>query len=166
MSISYVGRISPPNIPVPPEAALYWDYVGGNLYGSQPGSGQWALIGGNSVIPNVPIIQVSSDQASATAPASFSITAVTSVMYQISLYMETEGLQAANHTVTATLTWTSPNQADSIANVLHLDGGHVQIFETYPLLASAGTSITMAFSYGGGATNDPYTYGLRIVQMP
>jgi hypothetical protein len=32
-------------MPVPPEAALYWDYANGNLYGSQPGQGQWILIG-------------------------------------------------------------------------------------------------------------------------
>jgi hypothetical protein len=49
--MNYVGRVSPPNIPVPPEGATYWDYVNGNLYGSQPGSGDWVLIGGAITIP-------------------------------------------------------------------------------------------------------------------
>lgn len=43
--ISYVGRVSPPTIPVPPEGALYWDFVNGNLFGSKPGVGAWAPIG-------------------------------------------------------------------------------------------------------------------------
>ena len=46
--MNYVGRVSPPILPVPPEGALYWDFVNGNLYGSLPGTGVWGLIGGNS----------------------------------------------------------------------------------------------------------------------
>ena len=44
--MNYVGRVSPPILPVPPEGALYWDFVNGNLYGSLPGTGVWGLIGG------------------------------------------------------------------------------------------------------------------------
>ena len=48
--LSYVGR-TPPNIagvhiPVPPEGALWYDYVAGVLYGSVPAHGEWYFIGG------------------------------------------------------------------------------------------------------------------------
>ena len=48
--MNYVGRVSPPILPVPPEGALYWDFVNGNLYGSLPGTGVWGLIGGNATL--------------------------------------------------------------------------------------------------------------------
>lgn len=43
--MNYVGRVSPPIMPVPPEGATYWDFINGNLYGSEPESGRWVKIG-------------------------------------------------------------------------------------------------------------------------
>jgi hypothetical protein len=65
--MNYVGRVSPPNLPVPPEGALYWDYVNGNLYGSQPGSGVWAPIGGADIGVEQSLVSVAGNYAPTAA---------------------------------------------------------------------------------------------------
>ena len=87
-------------------------------------------------------------------------------MYAVSLYAETTGTAGSGHTVVANLIWTSPVGAHQQSVTLHLDGGISVVVETFPILCAARTPITMTFTYGGGATNDPYTYSVRIVEMP
>ena len=114
----------------------------------------------------VPVIQATVSGVNITADSAVSITAPTQVMYATSLYMETTGLFAAGHTVVANLIWTSPVGTHQQAVTLHLDGGISVVVETFPLMAAAGSTLSMTFTYGGGAVNDPYTYSLRLVEMP
>ncbi len=167
MSIDYIGN-GAPTLPVPPRGALYYDQVDGILYGSVPGLGEWFVIGGGSVSPAVPIIEAGSQGVQATSvPAELTITAGAIHMYTVSLYMSCVGTASAGHMMTATLAWTTPVGNWSVPTALHLDGGsHTFVMETFPLIASANTPITMTFAYGGGATNDPFDYSVRIVQMP
>lgn len=118
--------------------------------------------------PNVPIIQARNQgiNVTSTAGTTVSLTAAETVMYAISVSLETTGTAATGHTVVATLSWTSPIQSHSATLTLHLDGGPVLVVETFPVLCQASTPISVMFAYGGGATADPFTYAVRIVQMP
>jgi|SRR5271166_1845164 len=114
----------------------------------------------------IPVIQVSKTGINVTAAASASFTPTIACMLAVSISMETTGLAAGGHTIVATLTWTSPVESHTQTETLALDGGNSIVVETFPILVTAGSTCTVAFSYGGGATNDPYTYAVRIVQMP
>jgi hypothetical protein len=168
MSIAYVGRVSPPNVPVPPEGALYWDYNNGNLYGSLPNSGKWVLIGDVNA-SQVPVVTASVQAVNTTVVQGASITAPAGVptMYAISLYMEAAGTASAGHTYTETLTYTAADGSgtQNITLVLPLDTPNV-VMETYPLLILGGSTLAAVGAYGGGATDDPYTLSIRIVSMP
>jgi hypothetical protein len=133
-----------------------------------PDLGEWFVIGGGSSTPTVPIIEAGSQGVQVTsAPAELSITADALHMYTVSLYMSCAGTASAGHTMAATLAWTTPVGNWSVPTTLHLDGDdRTFVMETFPLIASANTPITMTFAYGGGATDDPFDYSVRIVQMP
>ena len=173
--LSYVGR-TPPNIagvhiPVPPEGALYYDYVAGVLYGSVPAHGEWYLIGGGSPAPPtpdiaVPIILTSEQFISTTSTQSISITAPATQMYATSIYMSSTGSGSAGQTVIATLTYTAADDSgvQNITLILPLSTANV-VMETYPLLVLGGTPISLTTSYGG-AYDPAYTIGASIVQMP
>jgi hypothetical protein len=168
MSISYVGRVSPPLQPVPPEGALYWDYVNGNLYGSLPNSGEWVLIG-DANASQIPAVTASVQAVNTTTVQGVSITAPSGVptMYAVSLYLKAIGTASAGHKYTETLTYTAADGSgtQTITLVLPLDSPNV-VMETYPLLIQEGTSLVITGTYGGGATDDPYTISMRIVSMP
>jgi hypothetical protein len=169
--LSYVGR-TPPNIagvhiPVPPEGALYYDYVAGVLYGSVPGLGEWFTIGGGSGSGIVaPIILTSEQFVNTDSTQTITITAPATQMYATSIYMNTPGTGSAGDTVTATLSYTAADGSglQSIALILPLDTANV-VMETYPLLVLGGTPISLTTAYGGAYT-DLYTIGASIVQMP
>ena len=166
MSVSYSIRGTPAanNLPVPNEAALAYDFVGGILWGSSPDTGAWVPIGGG---PNGgPVIQARLQVINTTVPQSLTVTSLADQMYAISLFMETAGGFGSGHTAVATLTWGSPLATHTITLSLPMDGGDTTLLETYPLLVAAGTPITIQTEYGGGATNDPYTISARLVQMP
>ena len=165
MSISYVGN-GPPTIPIPPLGSLYYDQVDGILYGAVPNKGTWYVIGGGGSGVAVPIIQKAGDGTNVTSAATVTLTATSSVMYAVSLNMETAGGASSGHTVVATLAWTSPIEGHSQSVTLHLDEGVNLVVETFPILCAANTPISMSFAYGGGAISDPYTYSVRIVEMP
>jgi hypothetical protein len=121
----------------------------------------------NAITPVVAIVQGKSSgvQFTSVAGTGISLTAAPSVMYALSLYLESDGSGASGHTISFTFSWTSPVEARSQSVTLPLDTASV-VVETFPLLCAANTAITGVFSYGGGATDDPFTYSLRIVQMP
>jgi hypothetical protein len=168
MSIAYVGRVSPPIQPVPPEGALYWDYVNGNLYGSLPNSGKWVLIG-DANASQIPAVTASLQAVDTAVVQGVSITAPTGVptMYAVSFYLKAVGTASAGHTYTETITYTAADGlgTQTITLGLPLDTPNV-VMETYPLLVLPGSLLAATGAYSGGATNDPYTISIRIVSMP
>lgn len=115
----------------------------------------------------VPIEQASSTEVNVTTPTTVTTTAIGEALYAVSLSMECVGNAPTGHTVTAALSWTSPLTAHSQACAMALDTGTSNlVVETFPILCAANTPITVTFTYGGGATNDPYTYSIRLVVMP
>lgn len=112
-----------------------------------------------------PIIQAKLQAVGATTAESITITAAGTVMYAVSVSMESDGSGGSGHIVTATLSWTSPIKSHSVTLDLELDSPGV-VVETYPILCAASTSITLSTAYAGGATNDPYTISARLVEMP
>jgi hypothetical protein len=168
MSIAYVGRVSPPLQPVPPEGALYWDYINGNLYGSLPSSGEWVLIS-DANAAQIPVVTASVQASNTTVVQGTAITAPAGAptMYAVSIYLKAVGTASAGHKYTETLTYTAADGSgtQTITLILPLDSANV-VMETYPLLILAGSSLVATGAYGGGATDDPYTISMRIVSMP
>src|ERR1700677_4271749 len=126
----------------------------------------WVAVGGG--VNGGPVIQAALQAINTTVPQTVTIKALTTVMYAVSISLESVGNAASGHTVLATLSWTSPTGtgiAHTIDLTLPLDDQQL-VMETYPILTLANTSITMATSYSGGAVNDPYTVSIRLVQMP
>lgn len=168
--LSYVGRVSPPTMPVPPEGALYWDYVNGALYGSTPGSGAWAFIAGSAgpgAVPSTPIIQARLQMVGVTVPTTLSYTPMSTQMFDVSLYLKSTGVGIGGSTYTVTITYTAADGSgvQTISVVLHLDSANV-IMETYPLMVLGGTTISTSGVYSAGAAGTPYSISERIVQMP
>ena len=170
MSVSYSIRGTPAanNLSVPNEAALAYDFVGGVLWGSSPDTGAWIPLGGGA--GGGPIIQASLQAINTTIPQSLTITAPTTIMYAVSISLESIGIGGTGHLIDATLSWTSPSggvggTSHTIDLTLPLDSAQL-VMETYPILTLANTSITMACTYAGGATDDEYTVSIRLVQMP
>ena len=116
---------------------------------------------------DVPVIQASLQEINATTPQNLSITAAKTTLYTVSIYLAAAGTASAGHTYTKTITYTAANGSgtQTIVLVLPLDTANV-VMETYPLLVLGGTAITTTGVYGGGATNDPFTVSVRIVEMP
>ena len=114
----------------------------------------------------VAIIQASQQGVNITEQTTVTAHSLSQVMYAVSLSMETTGTASAGHTMVATLAWTSPIEAHTQTCTLALDGGPLLIVETFPIFCLEGSDISISFVYGGGATNDPYTYSVRIVEMP
>jgi hypothetical protein len=170
VSIDYVIRGTPEinKLPVPVEGAIAYDFVGGILYGTLPLTGEWVPLGGG---PNGgPVIQASLQAINTTIPQSLTITAPTTIMYAVSISLESIGIGGTGHLIEATLSWTSPSGGvggtpHTIDLTLPLDSAQL-VMETYPILTLANTSITMACTYAGGATDDEYTVSIRLVQMP
>ena len=114
----------------------------------------------------VAIVQASQQGVNITEQTTITTSSLSQVMYAVSLSMETTGTASAGHTTVATLAWTSPIEAHTQACTLALDGGPLLVVETFPIFCLEGSDISISFVYGGGATNDPYTYAVRIVEMP
>jgi hypothetical protein len=114
----------------------------------------------------VPIVQGTLTAVDVTTAQSVTTTASTTVMYSVSVYMESKGGGGSGHVVTCSITYTSPDGVHSnvVLMTLTLDTAEV-VIETYPLLAQAGSAITLQTTYGG-AYADAYTVSARIVQMP
>ena len=115
---------------------------------------------------SIPILQSSATGVNATTATNSHYLSPIQAMLAVSISMETTGTASAGHTAITTLSWTSPVETHSQTETLALDGGSAIVVETFPILVAANTTTTVAFSYGGGATNDPYTYSVRIVSMP
>ena len=114
----------------------------------------------------VAIVQASQQGVNITEEVTIITSSPDQVMYAVSLSMETTGTASAGHTMVATLAWTSPIAAHTQACTLALDGGPLLVVETFPIFCVQGSDVSISFVYGGGATNDPYTYAVRIVEMP
>jgi len=155
-------------MPVPPEGALYWDFVNGSLYGSQPGSGTWAFIAGTSAagVPATPVVEARLQAVNTTIPQSLSFLTTTTQMYDLSIYLKSTGGGISGSTYTKTVSYTAADGSgvQTIVIVLHLDVANV-IMETYPLLALANTTISTVGVYSAGAAGTPYTIAERIVAM-
>lgn len=119
------------------------------------------------VVGGVPVISTGLDLVNTTAIQTITATAAILAIYSVSLFMKAIGNGGSGHTLTANLTYTTPDDAvmQTITLILHLDAANI-VIETYPLLCKAGTPITITTAYGGGAVNDPYTLSFRLVQMP
>ena len=163
MPIDYIFEGTPPKL-VPGFPSTGWDKAENIFYVSDAADAVWVPVGGG--VGGGPIIQGSATGVNVTTNSTVTITAAAQVMYAVSLYAETTGTAGSGHTVVANLIWTSPVGAHQQPVTLHLDGGISVVVETFPILCAAGTPISMTFTYGGGATNDPYTYSVRIVEMP
>ena len=114
----------------------------------------------------VPVVQSELTAVNTTVPHSITETALETTLYAISLFMQSLGTGGAGDTLTVTINYISPAGPTplTISILLHLDQVSV-VMETYPLLVSAGTSITMSSAYGG-AYADPYTISCKLVEMP
>jgi hypothetical protein len=164
------GLNAQPQPSASPSLGLDWSdsilYVSSRPSPSEPSV--WIPIGGG---PNGgPIIQASLQAINTTVPQSLTITAPTTIMYAVSISLESIGIGGTGHLIDATLSWTSPSggsngTAHAIDLTLPLDSAQL-VMETYPILTLANTSITMACTYAGGATDDEYTVSIRLVQMP
>jgi hypothetical protein len=162
MGFDYVFEGPPPqSVPQFPATGLD---NGGNIFYVSSKSQGWVPIGGG--VSGGPIIQARLQAINTTVPQSLTITAPASVMYAVSLFMETAGTFGTGHTLVATLVWGSPLAQHTITLTLPLDGGDTIIMETYPLLVAAGAPISISTAFGGGATADTYTISARLVQMP
>lgn len=111
-----------------------------------------------------PITSGSLQAVNATTPLSLSVTAALTVLYAISVSLESTGTAASGHVVIVSLSWTSPLTPHNISLTLPLDSRQL-VMETYPILCQAETPINIATVYAGGATDDPYTISLRIVEI-
>jgi hypothetical protein len=167
--INYVwnGLNTAPQPPSWPAVGLDWldsiFYVSSKPSKTQPAV--WVAIGGGP--DGGPVIQAALQEINTTVPQTLTITAVATTLYAISIYMKAIGTASAGHEVTATITYISADDSDSqsIDLILPLDTANV-VMETYPLLVLAGTPLTLSTTYSGGATNDPYTISVRLVEMP
>jgi hypothetical protein len=114
----------------------------------------------------VPIIQAELTAVNTTVPHTITETASTTTLYAISLFIQSLGTGGAGDTITVTINYVSPASATplTITILMHLDSANV-VMETYPLLVSAGTTISMSSAYGG-AYADPYTISCKLVEMP
>jgi len=118
---------------------------------------------------NMPIVLAEQQAVSQTTnPSPIVVSNVaTADMCQISVFMESNGLAEAGHTVICSLQWTGQISAHDVSAVLHLDAGEeTVVMETFPVFSAVGSSIEVSFAYGGGAINDPYAYCVRIIEMP
>jgi len=142
--------------------------LGLDLSGAQPAANNALLvdsaIGAGGVVP---VVQAALQEINTTTTQGLTITATATTLYTVSIYMKAVGTGSAGHTITANIGYISPDDMveQNVALILPLDSANV-VMETYPLLVSAGTPLTLATVYGGGATNDPYTISVRLVQMP
>jgi hypothetical protein len=128
------------------------------------------MLANNFVILDKAIASASNVQGSlqaldTTVVHSVSVTAAVTGLYALSLYMSAPGTGAAGHTLVTTITYTCELGPETITVVMPLDSSNI-VMETYPLLAIAGSTVTVSTAYTGGATNDPYNISARIVQMP
>jgi len=125
------------------------------------------------VVPGavLPVVQAALQVVNTIAQQSVSITAAATTMYAISVSMSALGTAPVGHTLTANITYTAANGAgvQTVSLTLPLNTPNV-VLETYPLLALAGTPLSLATAYGGGATAgnpvDAYTISARLVEMP
>ena len=157
------------NVPQPPTSPATGLDNAGNIFYVNSQSlptapSVWVPIGGGP--GGGPIIQARLQAVNTTVPQSLTITAPASVMYAVSLFLETAGTFGSGHTVIATLVWGSPLAQHTITLTLPMDAGDTIIMETYPLLVAAGAPISISTAFGGGATADTYTISARLVQMP
>jgi hypothetical protein len=155
-----------------PVGVLWYTEDTDNLYagtgisdnGGTPGVVQ---IAGNG--SGVPIVTASLQVVNATTVETLSIMSPTGVptLYACSLYMKALGTGGTGHTYTETITYTSPDDGDvqTITLILPLDHSNV-VMETYPLMVKGGTTLSATGTYGGGATDDPYTLSIRLVSIP
>ena len=165
MSIDYVGN-GAPTLPVPPRGAFYYDEVAGILYAAVPLLGKWFVIGGGGTGVAVPIILTAEQFINTTVSETISITAAATELYAVSIFMSSRGLGSMGETVVATIAYTAADGSgnQTIQLTLQLDSANV-VMETYPLLAAAGTAISLTTAYGG-AYNPAYTIAASIVEMP
>ena len=114
----------------------------------------------------VPIVQSEITAVNTLVGHTISETADVTTLYAISLFMQSLGNGGAGDTLTVTINYSSPAGPTPlvITVVMHLDSANV-VMETYPLLAAAGTAITMTSAYNG-AYADPYTISAKLVEMP
>lgn len=152
-----------------PSGVLWYTQDLGNLYIGTGVSDNGGTPGVNEIgSGSFPIIEAGAQSSTQTTnPTNLTLVAAASVMYNVSLYMGAAGTAPSPQYVETTLSWTSPLiGADSISATLSLFNGAAVVMETFPIFCVAATSITLGFAYGGTATNAPYSYSARIVQMP
>lgn len=111
----------------------------------------------------VPIVQAVLQNAITTTPASITLTASVTSIYNVSLYMESVGTGSGGTTVLATLIWTSTIGSHTIVTSLPLDSAQV-VMETFPIMVLAGQTISLATSFSGAAAS--YAISARITLMP
>ena len=179
MSVSYSIRGTPAanNLPVPNEAALAYDFVGGVLWGSSPDTGAWIPLGGGA--GGGPIIQASDTQLNSIAPTTVSFELPITTMYQATLYYGPSGTSGTNEeTWVPTITWTDPtgNQlvagpngptivlGDAVAGSPPDGGPNFMQSYSIPFLCLGGTPIVITGEYTG--TPFPMNIAIRIVAMP
>lgn len=161
MSIGYIFE-GPPTIPVPYSPTTGLDSSNNVFYVTSRTLG-WVPIGGGLL--GGPVIQSSMQFVNTNEPHSISQTAAETTMYAVSIYMDALGDGGPSDTVVVSLTWTQPstNVVHTVDLVLPGDVDNVQM-ETYPILAKAGTPITLSSSFTGAPFH--YDISARLVQMP
>lgn len=161
MGLDYIFEGSPPKS-VPQFPATGLDNGENIFYVSSKHSG-WVPIGGG--VSGGSIIQAKLQVTDATVGQTLTNTATATTLYAVSLYLSTKGTGPAGGIV-ATLTWTDPDPTVGVQSVsITLPGNAVGVVvETYPILALAGTAITLSTAYA--STAFPYSMSARLVAMP
>jgi hypothetical protein len=97
------------------------------------------------------------------------VTPAAPTMYAVYVSLESAVAPAgAGHTVLATISYTSTatgNPVHTDVVTCHLDVASEVDVVVLPVLAAATFAVSVTTSYGGGATNDPYTVAARIVAL-
>lgn len=119
----------------------------------------------DSTLASVPVISQRIQTLNTTTPEAVSLTLSTTQMVTVSMYASAAGTGATGHEVIITLNYTCELGPEVISITLPLDSRTIMM-ETYPLLCLGGTTVTLSTAYAGGATNDPYNFDARLVQMP
>ena len=113
----------------------------------------------------VPAIQASMQFVNTNVGHAITSTAVLTTLYAVSLYLDALGDGGPSDKLSVSLTWTQPSTSVVHTITILLDGNtdNVQM-ETYPILAKAGTPITLTATF----TANPFHYDIsaRLVEMP
>jgi hypothetical protein len=149
-------------MPVPPEGALYWDFVNGNLYGSQSGTGDWVLIGPTAGVTPQTIAAVSNEfLASYNAVTGLFTVAPVNTVDGVTISGTPSTGQVVTATSATTADWATPSGGG-----LTKGAGAGQ----YQTVRSVATSFTqggitgpIALTFGTAFADNNYTVQVTIV---